>query len=186
MRFESRGVIAVVYTHEVDSPVGAITLASDGEALVGLWIEGQKYFARTIQEREEHPLALFDEVVLWLAAYFAGENPPIDFPYTLTGTPFRQEVWRILTRIPYGQVIAYGDIAREMARILGKEKMSAQAVGGAVGHNPLSIVVPCHRVVGSDGSLTGYAGGLGIKKRLLQLEGVDMSRLCTPVKGTAL
>ncbi|MEG2006369.1 MAG: methylated-DNA--[protein]-cysteine S-methyltransferase [Raoultibacter sp.] len=179
--------MTLVYTKEVASPVGTITLASDGQALVGLWIFGQKYFARTIEACEEASLPLFESVTRWLDAYFAGKNPAIDFPLAPVGiTPFRQGVWRILQRIPYGQVITYGEIAREMAQLRGREKMSAQAVGGAVGHNPISIIIPCHRVVGAGGSLTGYAGGIGIKKQLLRLEGVDMSRLYTPTKGTAL
>ncbi|MEG1197437.1 MAG: methylated-DNA--[protein]-cysteine S-methyltransferase [Raoultibacter sp.] len=177
----------LVYTKEVDAPVGTITLASDGQALVGLWIAGQKYFARTIQVRQQACLPLFESVTRWLDAYFAGKNPAIDFPLAPAGgTPFRQDVWRILQRIPYGQVVSYGQIAHEMAQLRGQAKMSAQAVGGAVGHNPISIIIPCHRVVGANGSLTGYAGGIGIKKQLLQLEGVDMSCLYTPTKGTAL
>ena len=177
----------VVYTKEVNAPVGTIMLASDGRALVGLWIFGQKYFARTIEASKEASLPLFESVTRWLGAYFAGKNPAIDFPLAPGGaTPFRQEVWRILQRIPYGQVVTYGEIAREIAQLRGRAKMSAQAVGGAVGHNPISIIIPCHRVVGTGGSLTGYAGGIGIKKQLLELEGVDMSRLHTPVKGTAL
>lgn len=176
-----------VYTHEVESPVGRISLASDGTALIGLWIEGQKYFARTLEvEPEKQCVPVLERAARWLERYFAGEQPEIDFPLAPRGTAFQQEVWDMLCTIPSGELRTYGDLARMIAERRGTAKMSAQAVGGAVGHNPISIIIPCHRVVGSDGSLTGYAGGVSIKQRLLELEGAQMDGLYVPKKGTAL
>lgn len=179
------------YSTTCPSPAGLITLACDGDGknLVGLWLEGQKYYGDTIPEalvaRDDIPL--FDVAKKWLARYFAGEKPDIsELPLAPIGGAFRQGVWRILCEIPYGQVISYGDIAKKMAAKMNKKSMSSQAVGGAVGHNPISIIIPCHRVVGSNGSLTGYSGGVQKKIRLLELEGVEMSRLFVPQKGTAL
>lgn len=177
------------YTTDYQSPVGALTLASDGENLVGLWIEGQKYFAGTISEEMEkrEDLPVFQTVRDWLNRYFAGERPAVsELLLCPAGSGFRQEVWRILCEIPYGSVITYGEIAKRMAGKMGRDNMSGQAVGGAVGHNPISIIIPCHRVVGSNGSLTGYAGGISVKVKLLEHEGVDMSQLFVPRKGTAL
>ncbi len=123
----------------------------------------------------------------WLDKYFAGQRPAIsDLPLAPNGGAFRTAVWNILCEIPYGEVITYGDIAKKMAVKMNKASMSSQAVGGAVGHNPISIIIPCHRVVGSNGSLTGYSGGIGKKIKLLEHEGVDMSKFFTPTKGTAL
>jgi methylated-DNA-[protein]-cysteine S-methyltransferase len=137
--------------------------------------------------RENADMPIFDVAKEWLDRYFAGENPDISaLSLAPIGGRFRQDIWDILRQIPYGEVITYGDIAKKMAAKTGKKNMSSQAVGGAVGHNPISIIIPCHRVVGSNGSLTGYAGGIGIKMKLLELEGVDMSRLFVPKKGTAL
>ena len=164
------------------SPVGKLTLASDGENLSGLWIEGQKYFTTAKLEYRED-LVVFAKVSDWLDRYFAGEKPNCsELPLSPVGGEFRQTVWNLLCEIPYGQIVTYGELAKRTAQILGKDKMSAQAVGGAVGHNPISIIVPCHRVVGSDGSLTGYAGGIGIKAHLLEFEGVDMDKLYVPKK----
>ena len=173
------------------SPIGIITMAcdSEGKHLVGLWIEGQKYHGDTIPEAmaEKNDIPLFDTAKKWLERYFAGEKPDIlELPLAPIGGEFRQGVWNILREIPYGKVITYGDIAKKMAALLGKESMSAQAVGGAVGHNPISIIIPCHRVVGSNGSLTGFSAGVKIKTKLLELEGVDMTKFFTPKKGTAL
>jgi methylated-DNA-[protein]-cysteine S-methyltransferase len=164
-------------------------MASDGEHLLGLWIEGQKYAYGTLSETPapRDGLAVFDQTKDWLRRYFTGAKPtPAELPLAPIGGAFRQGVWKILTEIPYGQVTTYGTIAAQMAAAAGKARMSAQAVGGAVGHNPISIIVPCHRVVGVNGSLTGYAGGIHIKQRLLEHEGVDMSGLFVPKKGTAL
>jgi len=171
------------------SPMGKITLACSGNTLVGLWIEGQKYHGGTIPEAmiENNDMPLFDTTKKWLDRYFAGEKPSIsELPLAPIGGEFRQGVWSILCEIPYGEVITYGDIAKKIAVKMNKESMSSQAVGGAVGHNPISIIIPCHRVVGSNGSLTGFAGGIQMKVKLLELEGVDMSRLFVPTKGIAL
>lgn len=150
---------------EFSSPVGMLLLESDGEHLTGLWMD------REAPERTEDAPVL-EKTRQWLDAYFRGENPPVDaIPLLPAGTVFQQKVWDILLRIPYGQTRTYGDIAREMAALLGKEKMSAQAVGGAVGSNPISILIPCHRVVGAKGQLTGYAWGIDKKKWLLRHEG---------------
>ena len=175
------------YTATYTSPLGRITMASDGERLSGLWFDGQKYFAATLSAaHEEKDLPIFQQTKRWLELYFRGTAPEFPPPLHLTASPFRLAVWDILRQIPYGQVITYGEIARQLARQSGLTAMSAQAVGGAVGHNPISIIIPCHRVVGTNGSLTGYAGGSEKKIQLLQREGVDVSRFSIPKKGTAL
>ncbi|QNM04421.1 methylated-DNA--[protein]-cysteine S-methyltransferase [Qiania dongpingensis] len=178
------------YSTTYPSPVGVITLAcdNDGSHLAGLWIEGQKYHGGAIQAMEEGDgMPVFESAKRWLDRYFAGEEPVIsELPLAPVGSEFRQVVWNILCEIPYGEVVSYGEIARKTAEKMGKKRMSGQAVGGAVGHNPISIIIPCHRVVGSNGSLTGYAGGIQTKIKLLQLEGADTSRLFVPKKGTAL
>lgn len=207
------------------SPVGLLTLACDGDALVGLWIEGQKYYGGdtpgamvsnsaapgamtsnsdtpgTMASNSVAPEAkspnrgapdlnaapVLNAAKKWLDRYFKGEKPDIsELPLAPAGGEFRQMVWGILCGIPYGEVVAYGEIAKKMAAKMGRKSMSSQAVGGAVGHNPISIIIPCHRVVGSNGSLTGYAGGIDTKVKLLELEGADMSSLFVPTKGTAL
>lgn len=173
------------------SPIGIITLACDreGENLIGLWIEGQKYHGDTILKDmlPNRKIPLFDTVKEWLDKYFAGENPDIcELSLAPIGSKFRQEVWNVLQEIPYGKVITYGEIAKKIAKKMGRGSMSSQAVGGAVGHNPISIIIPCHRVVGSNGSLTGFASGIETKIKLLELEGVDMSHFFVPEKGTAL
>ena len=177
---------STVYPH---AELGDLIIASDGEAIVGLWIEGQKYFAGKVAgnlERQDD-LPVCAQAHAWLDRYFAGERPdPLELPLAPQGSDFRQRVWKILLEIPYGETTTYRALAEAVARKRGLRRMSAQAVGGAVGHNPISIIVPCHRVVGSDGSLTGYAGGLERKVQLLRLEGVDMSGLYVPKKGTAL
>lgn len=151
-----------------------MTLASDGESLIGLWFEGQKYMLGSLKDKPMEPkeLPVFDEVRRWLDIYFQGRDPGFLPPIRLTGSEFRQAVSRIMLTIPYGKTMTYGQIAAQLARQQGRDTMSAQAVGGAVGHNPISVIVPCHRVMGSDGSLTGYAGGIDLKARLLDLEGV--------------
>jgi methylated-DNA-[protein]-cysteine S-methyltransferase len=178
------------YSTTYPSPVGLITLAcDDGGNLVGLWLEGQKYHGNTIAESmiEKDNIPIFEAARNWLHNYFAGKKPNIsELPLSPIGGDFRQGVWNILREIPYGEVITYGDIAKKMALKMNKKNMSSQAVGGAVGHNPISIIIPCHRVIGSTGSLTGYAGGVDTKIKLLELEGVDMSSLFVPKKGTAL
>ena len=171
------------------SPIGRLLLVSDEKNLIGLWIEGQKYYLGSLaqQPEENGSIPILRQTKTWLDRYFGGEQPDIsELSLAPTGGNFRQEVWKILCGIPYGQTMTYGEIAREIAPRLGRQHMSAQAVGGAVGHNPISIVIPCHRVVGTCGSLTGYAGGIDKKLRLLQWEGVDVSRFVIPTKGSAL
>ena len=161
----------MVYTYHCTSPIGGITLASDGEVLTGLWFEGQKYYPQNlVAESSEVKLPIFTETVKWLDIYFSGKEPDFTPTISLNTTPFRKAVYDILLTIPYGQTMTYGEIARILADQQCAEHMSAQAVGSAVGHNPVSIIIPCHRVVGADGSLTGYAGGLDKKTALLKLE----------------
>lgn len=176
------------YTAHLPSPLGPLMLASDGKSLTGLWLEGQKYYASTLSSPVEQPgLPVFDEAKKWLDAYFAGQKPGSDaLPLAPQGSEFRKAVWRLLGDIPYGVTVTYGQLAKRIAAQMGRASMSGQAVGGAVAHNPISILIPCHRVVGSDGSLTGYAGGLSKKIQLLTFEGVDLSALHIPAKGTAL
>lgn len=177
------------YSTQYSSPVGMLKLASDGDNLVGLWIEGQKYYGDTVNKdiMEKDQLPIFTATKNWLDKYYAGLKPTIsDLPLAPIGGEFRKAVWDILCEIPYGECITYGDIAKKMAVRMGKASMSSQAVGGAVGHNPISIIIPCHRVIGANGNLTGYAGGISNKVKLLEHEGVDMSRLFIPLKGTAL
>lgn len=179
----------MIYSTHYSSPVGLYTLASNGESLIGLWLEGQKYFGNTVMESmtENPALPIFAVTKKWLDRYFSGEKPAIsNLSLAPNGGTFRKAVWDILCEIPYGEVTTYGDIAKKMASRMNKKHMSSQAVGGAVGHNPISIIIPCHRVVGSNGSLTGYAGGIDKKIKLLEHEGVDMTHLFKPVKGTAL
>ncbi|MBQ9042402.1 MAG: methylated-DNA--[Eggerthellaceae bacterium] len=175
------------YMTEYASPVGTLTLASDGEAVCGLWLDGQKYHGNTVPGpmARDDGAGGFAELRTWLDAYFEGEKPSADdVPLAPIGSDFRQAVWSKLLAIPYGETTTYGAIADELRAERGKA--SALAVGGAVGHNPISIIIPCHRVVGSDGSLTGYAGGIARKTWLLEHEGADMARFYAPKHGTAL
>lgn len=159
------------YIWHYDSPLGGITLASDGEALTGLWFDGQKHFGEGLSAvREEKRLPIFDETGQWLDTYFDGRAPEFTPKLRPFSTPFRRRVWEILLTIPYGRTLEYGDIASLLARETGRPKMSARAVGGAVGHNPIAIIVPCHRVLGANGRLTGYAGGIERKAWLLERE----------------
>lgn len=179
----------MIYNTFYDSPIGKLMLASDGDNIIGLWMEGQKYFKGSIKEemKEDNTLSIFIKTKDWLASYFKGEKPDIkELSLAPIGGDFRQEVWQILCSIPYGELMTYGEIAKVIAKKKGKETMSAQAVGGAVGHNPISIIIPCHRVVGTNGSLTGFAGGIDKKIKLLELEKTDMSKLHKPARGTAL
>ncbi|MEE1197068.1 MAG: methylated-DNA--[protein]-cysteine S-methyltransferase [Lachnospiraceae bacterium] len=174
----------MIYINKYNSPLGGITMAADGTVLTGLWLDGQKYFGDTLPEAyEEKRLPVFDEAKRWLDLYFQGKVPDFTPPLSLQSTPFREAVWKILLTIPYGQTMTYGEIAGMIAKQKGISRMSAQAVGGAVGHNPISIIVPCHRVVGTNGSLTGYAGGIDKKVKLLTLEKVNMSGFFIPKKG---
>ncbi len=174
------------YTSEYVSPLGKIMLAADKIGIVGLWFEGQKYFALRLGEHERKELPVFDEVKRWLDIYFSGREPDFTPPLHITGTEFQIAVCDIMLSISYGKTMTYGEIAAKIAEERGIAKMSAQAVGGAVGHNNISIIVPCHRVVGTGGSLTGYAGGLGRKIELLRLENAWNSSFFVTKKGTAL
>ena len=159
------------YTFHYDSPLGGITMAGDGEALVGLWFDGQKHFAEVLhRQNTTADLPVFRETCRWLDIYFSGNDPGFIPKLCVRATPFRKEVCKILLAIPYGKTMTYSEIATQIAATRGTGKMSAQAVGGAVGHNPISIIIPCHRVVGAGGSLTGYAGGIAKKYQLLLME----------------
>lgn len=154
-----------------DSPLGKMLLAADEIGLTGVWFDEQKYFARCLDEmHEEKEIPLFADVKKWFDVYFSGKEPDFPVPLHLVGTKFQMEVWEILRTIPYGKTMTYGEIARQIAFKRGIRTMSAQAVGGAVGHNPVSVIVPCHRVIGVNGNLTGYAGGIDKKIKLLELE----------------
>ena len=177
----------MVYICKYKALIGDILLAADEIGLTSLWFEGQKYFANTLPEDYvPQETKILTEAKKWLDVYFSGEEPKFTPPLHPDGSTFRQAVWKILLQIPYGQTITYGEIARKIAETKNTSRMSAQAVGGAVGHNEISIIIPCHRVVGTNGSLTGYAGGIDKKISLLKLEHTDMSRLFIPKKGTAL
>ena len=177
----------VVYTGQYISPLGTITLACDEEAITGLWFNGQRHFGNALPDeikRKRHPL--LKEAGRWLDIYFSGKEPECMPPLRYGSTEFRKTVCDIMLTIPYGKTVTYGEIAGKAAKRLGIERMSAQAVGGAVGHNPISIMIPCHRVVGASGSLTGYGGGIDRKAKLLELERADMTGFFIPRKGTAL
>lgn len=177
----------MVFTKQYASPLGGILLAADETGLTGLWFDGEKYYADNLPA--EHAAAetpILSAAVRWLDCYFSGKEPDFTPPLHPIGSPFRRAVWEILLQIPYGATVTYGEIAKQLAKKMGLARMSAQAVGGAVGHNEISIIIPCHRVVGTNGSLTGYAGGLDKKTGLLALERADMSWLFLPKKGTAL
>lgn len=167
----------MTYYTEFPSPIGKLTAVSNGQALLGLWIKGQKYFAAGLTAKpEENPA---DPVLciakVWLEAYFQGNRPDLaGLPLAPRGTSFQKTVWELLCQIPYGDTTTYGALAVDLAARMGKTSMSAQAVGQAVGRNPISIIIPCHRVLGMDGSLTGYAGGLEKKRFLLALEGITI------------
>lgn len=177
----------MVSTCHYDSPLGGILLAADEIGLTGLWFDGEKYFADHFpSEHTERETPILVEVKRWLDIYFAGKEPDFLPPLHPIGSAFRQSVWEILLQIPYGKTTTYGEIARQLAEKRKLPRMSAQAVGGAVGHNEISIIIPCHRVVGTNGSLTGYAGGIDKKVKLLKLERTDMTGFFVPKKGTAL
>ena len=173
---------ATAYTSHYDSPLGGITMSSDGKELAGLWFDGQRHFPGDLPpvREEEAELPVFALTKKWLDVYFSGREPSFRPPLKLSATLFRAAVWEILLEIPFGQVMTYGEIARLLMKRNNLPRLSAQAVGGAVGHNPVALIIPCHRVVGSDGSLTGYAAGIERKRRLLELEGVDLSRFRNP------
>ncbi len=179
----------MIYRATYESPMGKVVMASDGEGIIGLWFKGQKYFGSGLLEsavgKENGPE--FDGVKGWLDRYFTGERPEIsELLIRPRGSGFRQMVWEMLCQIPYGTLVTYGDIAKKIARKRSLSSFSSQAVGGAVGHNPISIIIPCHRVVGASGNLTGYAGGIDKKIKLLEREGIDLSVLSVPKEGTTI
>ena len=177
----------MTYATHYTSPLGTILLSADDIGLTGLWFEGQKYFANTLPDKHiPQETEILAEAKKWMDVYFSGEEPKFTPPLHPVGSTFRQAVWQILLQIPYGQTMTYGEIARRITKEKNTSRMSAQAVGGAVGHNEISIIIPCHRVVGTNGSLTGYAAGIEKKLSLLQLEHADMRHLFVPKRGTAL
>lgn len=168
----------MIYTSTIDTPLGAMTAAVKDEALIGLWFIGQLYYPPETAPwsfEPDHPI--FGALRHHLACYFSGKARAFDVRLAPQGSSFQKAVWDILLKIPIGQVVSYGQIARYIARTRGLVSMSAQAVGGAVGHNPVSILIPCHRVVGSNGALTGYAGGLDKKEALLRIEKVNLAKI---------
>lgn len=178
----------MVYISVYESPLCRLTMASRGDKIIGLWMDGQKYFLGKLKEETavKDDLPVFARCRRWLDDYFAGKNPAVDKNILRPeGSRFRQRVWDRLLEIPYGKTTTYGEIAKKLAKENGLKSMSRQAVGGRVGHNPISIIIPCHRVVGTNGSLTGYAGGIDKKIYLLQHEKADMSKLYRPAKSTA-
>ncbi len=160
------------YSTNYASPIGEMLIVSDGETICGVWFYGQKHFKSTVVEKtvQDDNLSIFKQTKQWFEDYFNGKNPQINFQLKPEGSKFRQKVWKILSEIPYGETLTYGEIASRIS-----PNMSAQAVGGAVGHNPISILIPCHRVLGSGGKLTGYAAGLDKKIELLKIENISTS-----------
>lgn len=178
---EDRGTTGMLYYTNYPSPLGEILLLATEEALAGVWLPGQAVDQKLLAQAQRWDQApMLVAGCAWLERYFHGACPvPQELPLAPQGTPFRQRVWKRLCEIPYGQLVTYGQLAGEIAKADG-HKMSAQAVGGAVGHNPISIIIPCHRVIGANGSLVGYGGGLALKKRLLEYEGIDIRTLYDP------
>ena len=163
------------YIYHYQSFLGGITMASNGTHLIGLWFDGQKYFADSLRGSiQKKSLPVFKDTCRWLDTYFSGKDPGFTPPIAMRTTPFRKQVWEIMLQIPYGRTLTYGEIADKIAKKRGIKKMSAQAVGGAVGHNSISLIIPCHRVIGAGGNLTGYAGGIKTKIKLLNLEGIQL------------
>ncbi|MDD7512931.1 MAG: methylated-DNA--[protein]-cysteine S-methyltransferase [Clostridiales bacterium] len=171
----------MLYINHYQSPLGGMTMSSNGEALTGLWFDSSQQNRSSLKgvkrEKTNNSSKVFDEAEEWLNIYFTGRAPDFMPNISLDGTEFQKAVWDILLSIPYGEIMTYGEIADQIAKERGIKRMSAQAVGGAVSHNPISLIVPCHRVVGRNGKLTGYAGGIDKKLRLLRLEGVDTSKM---------
>lgn len=174
------------------SPLGEILLAADREALVGLWFAGQRHQPSWLAAAAVGPLptsitvstdAVLRRTVLWLDTYFSGHEPRFVPPLAPVGTPFRLDVWRLLLQIPYGQTVTYGHLATQLARTKGVPTISPQAIGSAVGRNPISLIIPCHRVIGANGNLTGYAGGLERKEQLLHMEHSNSAALSTSLRG---
>lgn len=173
----------MIYKTYYDSPVGNILLLSKENTLIRLSIEGQKYYIDKADNKipQKNDIEIFVQTKEWLDRYFEGKKPKIsELKIDITGNEFRKNVWKILCEIPYGKTITYGEIARKVAKNMNKKTMSAQAVGGAVGNNPISIIIPCHRVVGKNGNLTGYSGGIDKKIQLLNIENVNIENLYVP------
>lgn len=176
----------MLYSYRYKSPIGMLLITADEKNIKEVRTEKQRYYIHNAVT-EEKQNSVLKNAEDWLDRYFAGRRPsPCELPLAPEGSTFRKRVWEILCEIPYGEVITYGDIAKRIAKERGIEKMSAQAVGGAVGHNTISIIIPCHRVVGLNGNLTGYGGGIKTKIWLLRHEGLDMDNFYVPKKGTAL
>lgn len=169
------------YYQMYDSPVGKLLLQSDGESLTGLDFSDGRYAPAAHElQAEKKAIPVLEQTKQWLDIYFAGRDPEFLPPVNPQGTEFRREVWKLLLEIPYGETVTYGSLAKKMAQKLGKKRMSAQAIGGAVGHNPIGIIIPCHRVVGNNGNLTGYGGGMDRKVFLLNCEHMDMNAFSIP------
>jgi methylated-DNA-[protein]-cysteine S-methyltransferase len=165
------------YIRKIKSPVGILTVSSDGQNISGLWIEEQKYFAETLEKDVcEKNLPIFEHVQEWLDIYFSGREPDFMPPLMPKGSPFQKTVWDNLCKIPYGQTTTYGELAKQFETENKGKRTSARAIGGAVGRNPISILIPCHRVIGKNGDLTGYAGGIVNKIKLLELEGITIKK----------
>jgi methylated-DNA-[protein]-cysteine S-methyltransferase len=165
------------YINKIKSPIGILTVSSDGQNISGLWIEGQKYFAKTLEKDVlEQDLPIFENIRKWLNIYFSGKEPGFMPPLMPKGSLFQKLIWNYLCKIPYGQTIAYGELAEQFALENKGKHTSARAVGGAVGNNPISILIPCHRVIGKNGNLTGYAGGIVTKIKLLKLEDINVEK----------
>ena len=170
-----------MYTLHYDSPLGGILLAADDVGLTGLWFDGEPYFAEGLDsDHTAQKTPILQQAERWLEVYFSGREPGFTPPLHPMGSSFRQAVWELLLQIPYGQTTTYGALAKQLAEKQGRLRMSAQAVGGAVGHNRIAILIPCHRVVGTNGSLTGYAGGIDKKEKLLRMEHVNMEQFFVP------
>lgn len=170
----------MIYTSYYNSPIGKLLLASKDNKLIGVWIQGQKYYLGKLKDeiKEQNLEEILIKTKKWLDRYFNQENPNIsELDLAPIGAEFRQRVWNILCKIPYGKTITYGEIAKQIAKDMGRKRMSSQAIGGAVSHNPISIIIPCHRVIGKGGNLIGYAGGVDIKVKLLKLENANMEKL---------
>lgn len=177
------------YKTYYDSPLGKIILESDGKNLMVLKLESHRFYSEFTKQEliQTDNLKIFIDTKNWLDKYFEGKKPVIsELPLSLGGSEFRQIVWNILCEIPYGEVITYGDVAKKVASKMNKKNMSSQAVGGAIGHNPISIIIPCHRVVGTNGNLIGYGSGINNKIKLLKLEKVNMDKFYIPTTGNAL
>ncbi len=173
----------MLYKTEYKSPIGKLLIVSNETSLIGLWIEGQKYFLSNLKENviENDNIEILKKTKSWLDSYFKGEKPSIStLSLAPIGSEFRKRVWNILKQIPYGETITYGEIAKKIALQMHKKTMSSQAVGNAVGHNPISIIIPCHRVIGKSGNLTGYAGGIDKKVKLLSIENIDVKQFSMP------